>query len=263
MQEVSLGLLTIVLGFALGYCIGLTGVGGGALVAPALYVVLQVSYAHAVTLSLLYSVFTKLLASLQHLRQGNVSWHITRLYGVAGMPGAILGSQLLYSAQSPDHWVFPFVMSGVLVVAAGLILLEAKVPAIARWEKPLDPACLGWKGAAAIAGLQLLVGTLMGLTSVGSGSLVILSMLYFIRMPARQIIGTNLTVALLMVIPASLTHLTASGVDLPRLLLLLVGSLFGTVLGSKATLVIPDHHLKCLMAGLLLLSAVATVLKAW
>ena len=72
--------------------------GGGALVAPALYVVLPVSYAQAVTLSLIYSVFTKILASLQHLRQGNVSWHITRIYGVAGIPGAIMGSQLLYTA---------------------------------------------------------------------------------------------------------------------------------------------------------------------
>ena len=255
--------LTIVLGFALGYCIGLTGVGGGALVAPALYVVLQVGYAQAVTLSLLYSVFTKLLGFLQHLRQGNVSWRVTLLYGVAGMPGAVLGSQLLYTAQGLDQRSFPFLMSGVLVVAAGLILLEASVRAIARREKPLDPERIGWKGAAAIAGFQLLVGALMGLTSVGSGSLVILSMVYFIRMSAQQIVGNNLAIALIMVIPASLTHLAASGMDLPRLLLLLVGSLFGTVLGSKATMVIPDHLLKILMAGLLLISAVATVLKAW
>jgi len=232
-------------------------------VAPALYVVLQVSYAQAVALSLIYSVFTKILGFLQHLRQGNVSWHVTLIYGVTGIPGAVLGSQLLYTAQGPDQRVFPFLMSGVLVIAASLILLEAGVQAIARWEKPLNPERIGWKGTAAIAGFQLLVGALMGLTSVGSGSLVILSMLYFIRMPTRQIVGTNLTVALIMVIPASLTHLAASGVDLPRLLLLLVGSLFGTVLGSKATLVIPDHLLKFLIAGLLLISAVATVLKAW
>jgi len=66
-------------------------VGGGALVAPALYVVLQVSYAQAVTLSLIYSVFTKILGFLQHLRLGNVSWRVTLLYGVAGIPGAVLG----------------------------------------------------------------------------------------------------------------------------------------------------------------------------
>jgi uncharacterized membrane protein YfcA len=74
-------------------------VGGRALVAPALYVVLQVSYAQAVTLSLIYSVFTKILGFLQHLRQGNVSWRVMLLYGVAGMPGAILGSQLLYTGS--------------------------------------------------------------------------------------------------------------------------------------------------------------------
>jgi uncharacterized membrane protein YfcA len=78
-------------------------VGGGALVAPALYVVLQVSYAQAVTLSLIYSVFTKILGVLQHLRQGNVAWRITLLYWMPGIPGAVLGSQVLYTAQSPDH----------------------------------------------------------------------------------------------------------------------------------------------------------------
>lgn len=255
--------LTILLGCALGFFIGLTGVGGGALVAPALYILLKMSYAQAVALSLIYSVFTKVFGFVQHLRLGNVSWKVTLIYGVAGIPGAVLGSHLLYVAAGPTQRLFPFLMSGVLVLVSGLLLLEAGWRSIASREKPFDPERIGWKGVVAICAFQLLVGALMGLTSIGSGSLVILSMVYLFRMSAQRIVGSNIAIALIMVIPAGLSHYAAGGVDLTRLILLLLGSLFGTVIGSKATMVLPDRTLRFCIAALILVSSVATVIKAW
>jgi uncharacterized membrane protein YfcA len=115
---------------------------------------------------------------------------------------------------------------------------------------------------AAIAVFQTLVGVLLGITSVGSGSLVILSMFYLFRMRAAEIVGSNLVIALMMVIPAALTHYVAAGVNWPLVAVLLVGALVGAALGARATLMLPERALKLVIVALILASAAATVVKA-
>ncbi len=256
-------LITVPIGFVLGFLIGLTGIGGGALVAPVLYVILGVDYGHSVALSLIYSVFTKIVSAVQHVRQGTVVWKITLLFGLTGIPGAVLGSQLVYWASPGSQRIFPFLMGGVLFLVAGLMLMETGVRVIAAREKPFSPHWITWQGALAIGGFQLVVGGLMGLTSVGSGSLVILAMVYLFRMSTREIVGSNVVIALIMVIPAGLTHFLVGGVDWKLLVLLLLGSLGGAVLGAKSTMILPDYWLKLIITALIVAGAVATIGKAW
>jgi len=255
-------LIAVPLGFVLGFLIGLTGVGGGALVAPALYVLLGLPYGEAVALSLIYSLFTKIVSAVQHLRQGSVLWRITLIYGLTGVPGAILGSWLVYLASAELQRLFPLLMAGVLLVVAGLLLAEASMAGAAARPKPFSPHAIGGAGLLAIAAFQLFVGAVLGLTSVGSGSLVILSMVFLFRMSAREIVGSNIVIALIMVIPAGLTHYLAGGVDWRLLGLLLAGSLGGAVLGAKATMALPDRALKLAIVVLLVAGALSTVVKA-
>ncbi|MGH7354364.1 MAG: sulfite exporter TauE/SafE family protein [Candidatus Rokuibacteriota bacterium] len=255
-------LVTIALGLVLGFLIGLTGVGGGALVAPALYVVLELPYADAIAVSLLFSVFTKIVGAVQHIRQGSVLWPITLTYGLAGIPGAVAGSWVVHLAGSRGERFFPFVMAAVLLLVAALLLLEATVGRVAGWAKRWSPHELGWRGALAIAAFQVLVGLLLGVTSVGSGSLVILSMVYFFRMTVPEIVGSNIVISLLMVAPASATHLAVGAVPWGVLGLLLGGSLLGALAGARATLAAPERGLKLAITGLVAAAAVATVAKA-
>lgn len=256
-------LIAVPLGFVLGFLIGLTGVGGGALVAPTLYVILGVEYGPAVALSLIYSLFTKIVSAVQHTRQGTVLWRITLLYGLTAIPGTVLGSQAIYWASAGAQRIFPFLMGAVLLLVSGLMLVETSVPAIAAREKPFSPHRITWPGGLAIAGFQTVVGALLGVTSIGSGSLVILSMVYLFRMSAREIVGSNIVIALIMVIPASLTHYLAGGVDWRLLAFLLVGSLAGAVLGSKSAMILPDRALKLAIVALIVVGAVSTIAKAW
>ncbi len=257
-------LIDIPLGFALGFLIGLTGVGGGAVTAPALYVLLGMGYAEAVALSLTYALFTKIFSVIQHFRQRTVRWKVTLLYGLTGIPGAVLGSHLVYiAAEETRQIILPFLMSGVLVIVGLMILFEDPIQALLPRRKPFHPNEIGWKAIVIISGFQLVVGALMGLTSIGSGSLIILSMVYLFKMSARNIVGSNIAIALLMVIPASLTHLAAAGVQWAHLVLLLVGSSGGAVLGSKTTLALSGRTLKGAIGALILAGAVATAVKAW
>ena len=91
------------------------------------------------------------------------------------------------------------------------MLMETAVRALASYERPLSPHEIGAPVVAVVGALQAVVGVLLGVTSVGSGSLVILSMVYLFRMTAQQIIGSNIVIALIMVIPARLTHALAAG----------------------------------------------------
>ena len=255
-------LIPISLGAALGFLIGLTGVGGGAVVAPALYVILGLSYQDAIALSLIYSLFTKIVGAIQHIRQGTVLWKLTLLYGLAGVPGAVLGSHAIYRVGPATERIFPYVMAGLLVTVALLILLGTFLRTLAEREKPFSADALPPGAVAAVVVIQLAVGVLLGITSVGSGSLVILSMLYLFRMTARQIVGSNIVIALIMVIPAGLTHLGLGGIKASLLGLLMIGSVVGTVVGPRTTMRLPERALKLIIVVLLLAGAVATVLRA-
>jgi uncharacterized protein len=254
-------LIAVPLGFVLGFLIGLTGVGGGALVAPALYVILGVPYGQAVSLSLIYSLFTKVAGAVQHIRQGTVLWKVTWFYGLAGIPGAIAGSHLVYRVSDETRRLLPYVMGGVLLLISALLLLETTMRPLAHHERPFSPRRIGWAGGPAILAFQLVVGVLLGLTSVGAGSLVVLSMFFLFRMSAREIVGSNIVIALIMVIPAGLTHYLAGSVDWRLLAALLVGSLGGAVLGSRSVLAIPDRPLKVTMVVLIAAGAIATMAR--
>jgi len=191
-----------------------------------------------------------------------VLWKLTLLYGLAGVPGAVLGSHAIYRVGPASEQIFPYVMAGLLVTVALLILLGTFLKALAEREKPFSADVLTPGSVAAVVVIQLVVGVLLGITSVGSGSLVILSMLYLFRMTARQIVGSNLVIALIMVIPAGLTHLGLGGIEGSLLGLLMIGSVVGTVVGARTTMRLPEGALKLIIVVLLLAGAVATVLKA-
>lgn len=224
--------------------------------------ILGLTYQDSVALSLVYSVFTKIVGAIQHMRQGTVLGKITLVYALTGIPGAVLGSGAVYWAGGTAQRVFPFLMGGVLIVVAGLILAESAIRSRSSLPKPFSPHRITVGGIIAIGAFQLVVGTLLGITSVGSGSLVIVSMLYLFRMSAKEIVGSNIVIALVMVIPAGLTHYAAAGVDWPVLGLLTIGSLVGAVLGARATLIVPERVLTFAIAALIALGAVSTIVKA-
>jgi hypothetical protein len=180
-----------------------------------------------------------------------VLWPITLTYGLTGIPGAVGGSWVVQLAGPRGERVFPFVMAGVLLLVAGLMLIEATVSSVAGWTRRRSPHELRWPATLAIAALQLVVGVLLGVTSVGSGSLVILSMVYFFRMTVAQVVGSNIVISLLMVLPASATHLATGGVPWNVLGLLLGGSLLGALAGARATLAAPERVLKVAITGLI------------
>lgn len=206
-------LLTFFLGFVLAFLIGLTGVGGGALVAPALFLILDLPYVEVIGTSLAFSFLTKLMSAAQHIRQKAVHWRIALLFGLWGMPGAIASSYLLHDIGQRNMSLFPLLMGGLLLIIAGLLAGDAMGSAMFHRSTRLLPKEISTHTFLGIGVFSLGVGVLMGVTSVGSGSLIILSLVYLFTMPAHEVVGTNIVIALIMVLPAAITHLTLGGGD--------------------------------------------------
>jgi hypothetical protein len=154
-------------------------------------------------------------------------------------------------------------MAGLLPIVALLILTEQEIRRRAGWTTPFGTDRLTPASIVVVAAWQLLVGLIMGLTSVGSGSLVILSMLYLFRMSASEVVGSSIVIALIMIVPAALAHAAVVPVDWSLLALLLLGSVVGAALGAKVTLLVSDRALKRMIVALIVVAAVATFVKAW
>lgn len=254
-------LLTFFLGFVLAFFIGLTGVGGGALVAPSLFVILDLPYVEVIGTSLVFAFLTKLLSATQHIRQKTVHWHTALLFGLWGVPGAIASSYLLHDLEKWYESLFPLLMGGLLIIVAGLLAVDAiGFPRFHRVSR-LVPGEISTQTFLGIGAFSLAVGALMGVTSVGSGSLIILSLVYLFTMPAHEVVGTNIVIALIMVLPAAVTHLSLGGVNLHTLGVLLVGSVAGAILGSRTTLLISDRTLRFIVVLMISVSALATLAK--
>jgi len=230
------------LGFGVGVLVGLTGMGGGSVMTPAL-VLLGFRPAVAVGTDLVVWGVTKLLGAVQHLRQGTADWRLALLLATGSVPGALLGALLLpwweaLGVRIDD--LLQHLLGGVLVVTAGALLLGLR--------RPLSPSALGerrWLPVLLLA--SFLVGLLVAWTSVGSGVLFMALMASTLPLPAVALVGTDLVHASLLTLAAAAAHLGIGDVDLGLAGHLLVGTMPGVVVGSRLSRRLSDERLRSLV----------------
>lgn len=248
-------------GFAVGFLVGLTGVGAGSLMTPFLISGIGISPVLAVGTDLLFACITKASAAWRHHALGNVNWPIVRWLATGSLPGAALVLAWIYLAQ-PDIHVLAGIIRDVLAFALVVsALCVAAYPALKRYamrasdaEAPADVRKLY------TLGLGFVLGVLVALTSVGAGAIgvVALTVLYH-SLSARRLIGTDIVHAIPLTFLAGASHLGMGNVDLPILGLLLIGSVPGIALGSRITGMVPDWVLRITLALVLFWAAYSLI----
>ncbi|MBI2940466.1 MAG: sulfite exporter TauE/SafE family protein [Chloroflexi bacterium] len=230
------------LGLIVGFAVGLTGMGGGALMAP-LLIFIGIRPLAVVGTDLAYSTLMKLVGSAQHLRLGTVDFPTVKRLARGSLPGALLGVAILRRLpQSQVDHVITQVLGIALVLVAGTLLIGFFLPG-------LRPVAVG-PGVLTLAGF--VVGLLVGITSVGGGSLVVALLALGTMFPARTIVGTDLAHAFLLVTVAALAHWQAGNVDFGLSLNLLVGAIPGVLVGSRLSVRLPERALRPTLAVVLL-----------
>lgn len=249
----------IISGLAVGFVVGLTGVGGGSLMTPIL-LWFGITPATAVGTDLLYAAITKAGGVVVHQRKKNIDWKITGWLSAGSLPAALLTLLALHIIK-PDvaalNAVIKHSLGIALVLTASAIIFKKQLLAFAQkhasdWLN-LPPKKL--YTLTLITGIVL--GVIVTLSSIGAGALgtVALFLLYPL-LPTSRLVGTEIAHAVPLTAIAGLGHAGLGNIDWHVLTNLLLGSLPGIWLGSHLTGHAPDKILRpCLAVMLALVGA--------
>jgi uncharacterized membrane protein YfcA len=255
------------IGLIIGFLIGLTGMGGGSLMTPVMILIMGVKPVIAVGTDLAYGAVTKIVGGGTHLRQRNVNIKTALLLACGSVPATLVGVGLITAIKRQDPTLIDIVLlhaiAWMLIVVAAAM---AAKPFLLRLSAQLQHRDdLDWRDRAFAFGdrhvwmLPLvggIVGFLVGLTSVGSGTLIIVALMFmYPRWQSKDLVGTDVFHAAILVSAASFAQLAAGNVNVPMMLSLLVGSIPGVLLGSRLTLGFPESVLRLSLASVLLVSA--------
>ena len=226
----SLGLLVV--SAVIGVVIGLTGMGGGALMTPAL-ILFGIPPTAAVANDLVVNAVNKVVGAGVHWRHGKPNLKIAFWLIIGSVPTAYLGAWLIHAIGAEDvQGVLKKAIGATLIVASTAYFLRAFFEMSGRIRAGDDP------NPPVKPLLTLLVGVvgglMVGITSVGSGTVIMMCiMLLYPTLSALRLVGTDLVQAVPLVIAAAVGHVMVTGVDWALLLPLLVGGAVGTYFGSK------------------------------
>lgn len=242
-----------VYGLVVGVLVGLTGMGGGVLMTPLLMLGLGMPASAAVGTDLAYSTLTKLAGAWQHLRQGTVDTSVVSGLAIGSIPGTLIALALLFRLRGQNQDRLDLVLEraiGVMLAVAAVLMLRRVLAK--RDDHAATVRRVGAHQGPKLAAIGILGGVAVGLTSIGSGSLIIALLVMTVPLGAERLVGTDVAHAFLLVSVAAVGHLFLGDVDLALAAKLLIGSIPGVLLGSRLTLRVPRRPLQIGLAGVLL-----------
>ena len=223
--------------------------GGGSVMAPLLILVFKVQPVVAVGTDLVYMSFTKLFGAWQHHRQASVDYRLVALLAGGSIPGALLGVGMLSLLTerfgfSSDGLITYLLASVLVIVGISLVFSRRLRPSSLEKDSRSEYRYL-------VPILGAVIGFLVALTSVGSGSLFLILMVTLYPLPIRKIIGTDVLHGFVLVSVAALAHTvvwlmgfaSVWAVDFSIVSGLLLGSIPGVIIGSKLTMFVSERKL--------------------
>jgi uncharacterized membrane protein YfcA len=243
-----------VVGFGVGLLVGLTGMGGGAVMTPVLILLGWARPAVAVGTDLVWGTLTKAVGAFAHYRQGTVDFKIVRRLALGSIPGALAGLILLAHLRSRgedamDRLVVRMLGVALICVALSLFARSLRGSRHRGAREGIGPERAWWMTSL----IGAVIGFLVSITSVGSGSLIVAGLVFIYRTtPLRRIVGSDILHALILGGVSALGHLGIGSINVPLLGGLLIGSIPSVWLGSKLSTAFPENVLRPVLATTLL-----------
>jgi uncharacterized membrane protein YfcA len=252
-------------GLLVGTLVGLTGVGGGSLMAPILILLFRVSPVTAVGTDLWFAAVTKSFGGIVHHKLGDPDWQVVRRLACGSIPASIVTLLVLSQYhQAP-------LKQGFVMDALGIVIILTAVATLS-WNF-IQKKAVNFDRKAAVAfkryqpaltvGAGAILGVLVSMTSVGAGALgaTMLLALYPLRMSPSRLVGTDIVHAVPLTLAAGLGHLWLGNVDFVLLGALLVGSIPGIVLGSFLATRVSAHVIRPLLAFVLIATGIKMLMS--
>lgn len=265
MFEISPGI--VVAGLLVGFVVGLTGMGGGALMTPTLVFFFNINPLTAISSDVVTSLFMKPAGAIVHIVRRTAHLPLVFWLCVGSVPAAFAGAMLVDQMRAIDGFeeVLLTVLGVALLITAGGLIMRAWSTMVRRHsmlgEGPAVPARpdVEVRRLPTVL-LGALGGLLVGMTSVGAGSLIItLLLLLYPTLKPSQLVGTDLVQAIPLVASASLGHLIFGEVSFSLTAALLIGAIPGAFLGAQVSSRAPGGLIRRALAILLMASGLKLI----
>jgi hypothetical protein len=239
-------------GFVVGTLVGLTGVGGGALMTPLLVILFGIRATTAVGTDLLYACVTKTVGTAVHGFSGTVEWPIVRRLAAGSVPFTALTLVVLAHYRnrldSRSNVITTVLGFALILTAISIVFRKRILNALAEFSSKLSP-----RGTTLLTiSLGAALGVLVSLSSVGAGAIgVTFLLILYPKLPASKLVGSDIAHAVPLTLIAGIGHWFLGSIDGVLLVSLLVGSIPGVIIGSYISARIPDKVLRPVLAGTL------------
>jgi uncharacterized membrane protein YfcA len=244
-----------------GFVIGLTGMGGGALMTPVLVIFFGINPTAAISSDVLASVVLKPIGGGVHARQGTVNWTLVRWLAIGSVPSAFAGAYVIsrVTGAGAEDTVKHILGWVLLVAAAGMLvktITQMRRRALPTGEmlpgslvRPIPTMFIGIIGGFAV-----------GLTSVGSGSLMIVMLMFlYPKLSSREMVGTDLVQAIPLVASAALGHLIFGDLQFGLTASVLAGAIPGVYFGARISSRASDRFIRPALIAVLTISSLKLI----
>lgn len=245
----------ILAGVLVGFCVGVTGVGGGSLMTPILITLFKIEPHIAIGTDLLYAAISKFFGSVVHARKLNIVWPIVIWLAVGSIPASLATTWVLdnYLSHSTHYKAILTMVLGFMLTLTGIsIVFRTQVERFfSRFGKPMTNEDIDQQRERLkskrlqIALMGIVLGIFVTLSSVGAGAFGIMALIImFPNLPMIRIIGSDVVHAVLLTLVAGMGHMSSGNVDFELLMWLLVGSIPAIIVGTLVSSRLPEKIIR-------------------
>lgn len=214
---------------------------------------------------MLYATLSKGFAAALLALRREILWPLVGLLSLGSLPATALTVSLAHAFLGPQQlaWLVQGVLSIAIILTALFTLARERLVRNPRWraqQRGLRTSL--WRQRTLTILTGVLIGALVGLTSVGAGVVgMALLLLLYPQHASLRLMSSDLVHAVLVTAVAGAGHAVTHSVDYPLLGALLVGALPGTWLGVRVAVRLSEHALKRIITTLLLLVGIASLAR--
>lgn len=258
--------LVVAFGLGVGLLVGMTGIGGGALMTPLLVLFIGTSPVTAVGTDLAYGAITKTVGAIKHWRQGTIDFALSTWMAIGSVPASMSGVYVMrilerhLGGQAFEQFML-YALAGAIAFTGVMTLVRAIfLKQLILLEQHSVTMRARQKFAAIVLGVS--VGFVLGITSAGSGSLIALGLILIFRLRPHRVVGTDIFHAGVVLWAAAMAHIVAGNVDYALAGTILIGSVPGVWIGSHMSVRLPAGTLRTLLGVVLIGAAMGLGVKA-
>lgn len=256
----------VCIGLLIGIAIGITGIGGGVLMEPALIHILNLSPVTAVGTGLAYAMITKIGGTISHFKLKTIQGKKVLYFLIGSIPGVVFASRsvniLIKQAADPAKInAYLQIVIGIVISVAAIVILIQIVATNNKVQthQPETSKQLPLSRSKIVITILsgLLIGGLVGATSVGGGVLIIPVFLILLNSTTKQAVGSSIVISLVLSTLGGVVYFLGGNVHLLYTLFLCTGSLPGVYLGSRLSVNVPDKILKIIVTVIVTFSGIS------